>query len=164
MSTRTSQLQIRVTAAEKETLKRLAQTAGQSLSAYVLSQALPSTDRRFAEALEALADSAADPRGALAALRAVLRDLSAEEMKPALAHPRVRELTPVLQNVVAAVVEQASADKGAEPPAWVQDVLPLDRPHFGWNLQSLRPHQIHLTPAAFKRRNLFFDPASGPGV
>jgi Mobilization protein NikA len=157
MSAKTSQLQIRVTEGEKETLKRLAQAAGLSLSSYVLAQALPSTDQKFAAGIEALADGQVDQRVALNQVRSALRDLSPQD---GLAHPRIRELSPVLQNMVAAIVEQFAQDKGADPPDWVKDISPLERPHFGWSLSSLRPYQIRVTPVPYKRRNVFLDPAT----
>ena len=68
MTATSEQLQIRVTARQKATLKRLAAAAGQDVSAYVLSRALPEKRLEFASLLRSLEDEA-DRRYALAELR-----------------------------------------------------------------------------------------------
>jgi hypothetical protein len=162
MSSRTSQLQIRVTPGEKETLKRLARAEGRSVSAYVLSQALPSASRDMAAAVEELATAGGGLRAA-GPLWTLLRSLTGDEIASAAAQPRLSALSPRDRNLVAALVEEAACEKGVDPPDWVRTVPPLDRPHFGWALESLKPHQLRVTPAPFKARNLFFDPATRPG-
>ena len=54
VSTKTSQLQIRISPSQKEMLKRMADQAGLSLSAYVLSRALPSVRRELETKLPSL--------------------------------------------------------------------------------------------------------------
>lgn len=162
MSARTSQLQIRVTPDEKKTLKRLARAAGSSVSAYVLAQALPSGTREMAAAMDELA-SAGGEISAAGPLWTLLRSLTADEVASTAAQPRLSELSPRTRNLVAALVEEAASEKGVDAPEWVRQVQPLERPHFGWALESLKPHQLRVTPAPFKSRNLFFDPATRPG-
>lgn len=156
---KTSQLQIRVTPEEKQALKRLAEAAGESLSTYVLSRALPTVNRELAAAVGELAQ-AGGHLAASGSLRALLRDLSGDELLSPAARPDLDGLPPLARNVVAGLVEEAAHDKGVEPPEWAETVAPLDRPHFRWALESLQPHQLRVTPAPFKRRNLFFDPTS----
>ncbi len=159
MTRKTSQLQIRVTMAEKQTLKRLASEAGKSLSAYVLSRALPAVSRDLDDAVAKLAEAGGHPT-ASGELAALIRDLPADELTSGAARPSLDGLAPRAQNVVAALVEEAAYLKGVDPPGWTVDVAPLPGPHFRWALPSLKPHQLRVTPAPFKRRNLFFDPAS----
>jgi hypothetical protein len=161
VSTRTSQLQIRVTPGEKETLKRLAGAAGQSVSTYVLSHALPSSERDFARALDDLRGPA-PRREALAALEALVSGLTAADFGTSLAQARVADLPAASQNYVAGVVEDAAAALDLEPPPWVHRVYPLERPHFRWPLQSLKPHQLKATRVALKRRNIFDPTSAGP--
>lgn len=162
MAPKTSQLQIRVTVDEKEALKRLAAAAGLSVSSYVLSRVLPLAELEFTRLYARAAEPGVDRMPLLDELDQALERLTGVDLATKVPRPDGRTLSPVLHNCIAAMVERVAARKRAAPPRWVSDVPPLARPHFGWSLQSLRPHQIRVTPVAFKRRNLFFDPAAGP--
>ena len=162
MGARSSQLQIRVTAAEKDALKRLAAAAGESVSAYVLARVLPSEERLIAGLFGELAVAGSDHRPTLAELSRVLERMDPHDIGARIPEPEPGTLSPTLLNIVAALVESATHRKGVDPPRWVGGVPPLPKPHFGWPLRSLRPHQMRVTPIPFKRRNLFFDPAAGP--
>ena len=158
MGTKTSQLQIRVSPEQKQALKRLATAAGMSVSRYVLASALRSTQLDFARHVEALRDHEHRPR-ALADLRIFLSGLAPEEMAHAVAAMDVEALPPVLGNYVAATVEGVARQKRLPSPSWVRQIEPLDQPDFAWELQSLRPHLLRITPLTFKRRNVFVDAA-----
>lgn len=160
MGARSSQLQIRVTPAEKAALKGLADAAGQSVSSYVLSRVLPSDEQIISHLYEQLIESDADHRRILTRLQAALARLSGAELRERVPPPDPEGLGAVLLNSVAALVETAAHEQAVEPPAWVATVARLPKPHFGWPLVSLRPHQLRVTPVPFKRRNLFFDPAA----
>lgn len=161
--TKAQQLQIRVTAAQKAALKRLARRAGQGVSAYVLSRALPSAALRFEELLRALGDEG-ERRFALAELNDLLAGLAPGELADAAADADLRGLAPYLQNYVAAMVERAAQQKGVAPPAWVRDVPPLEKPHFVTPLRSLRLHLLRASPVPFRRRNIFIDSSVGDRV
>ena len=162
MGARSSQLQIRVTPAEKAALKRLATAAGESVSTYVLSRVLPSEERVVVALYDALAEKGRDHRATLAELAKVLERMPPTEIHESIPEPDPSALGPVLLNSVAALVETAAHRKQVDPPGWVARVPPLPRPHFGWVLRSLRPHQLRVAPIPFKRRNLYFDPSTGP--
>lgn len=163
MDTRSAYLQIRVTPADKKTLKRFARVAGKDLSSYVLSRALPSNRLRFEEIVRALAEDE-DHRYALATLNDFLTALAAVELPDAVEHVDLSGLSPFLSNYVAAMVEQAAHLKHAAPPLWVRGVAPLDEPHFATPLKSLRLHLLGASPVPFKRRNIFVDAALGARV
>ncbi len=160
MSAKTSQLQIRVSPEQKAALKRLAEAEGLSVSSYVLAQVLPSAQQELTRLLAKLPSAGAGAPGLLAELAALVRATPGEQLAEVLASPPIEELSPVLRNQVAAVVEEAAHAKGVASPPWVDRVRPLRRPLFGWTLPSLRPHQLRVTPVPFKRRGIFFDPAS----
>ncbi len=160
MSAKSSQLQVRVTEEEKAALRRLAAAANLSVSAYVLAQALPARHRDLDRLLAELAGAGARQGAVLAELAAHISETGPDDFAEALANPSLEPLAPVLRNQVAAMVEQAAYARGIDPPEWVDGVPPMGRPHFGWPLSSLRPHQIRVTPVPFKKRGLFFDPAS----
>lgn len=163
MPPKTQQLQIRVTQQQKAALKRLARTAGRDVSSYVLSRLLPERRDRFAEILEAL-HTAPDHRYGLAELNDFLRACPGLAFPDAVAVANLGELSRYLRNYVAAMVEQAAALKHVAPPSWVQEVIPLEIPHFATRMQSLRMHLLQSAPVPFKRRNIFVDASVGARV
>jgi hypothetical protein len=160
MPARSSQLQIRITNEQKAALKRLARSAGMTVSAYVLTQALPGAGREVDRILAELPGAGDGQRSLLADLETLVLGCSPEDFGEALADVALEGFPPTLANQVAAMVEDAAHLKGVDPPPWVDEVPPLDRPRFGWPLSSLRPHQLRVTPVPYKRRQIFFDPAT----
>lgn len=151
---KTSQLQIRISPAQKDVLKSLAADAGVSVSEYVLSKALPSHRLDFQERVEALRSDA--PRTtALSDLTNHLQSLSDLAFREATGGEGPQQMPDLMQNYVAAVVEQEAARRGVPAPEWTSSVAPLATPHFAWDLPSLRPHLMRVTPAAFKKRRVF---------
>lgn len=163
MSTKSSQIQVRVSPDEKSALEAQARRAGQSVSAYVLSRALPPSRLRFEELVQALADGA-DRRFVLAELNDLLAGLAPMELRAAVVDAPIEGLSPYLQNYVAAMVELASQRRGLAPPGWTRGVVPLDEPVFATELPSLRLHLLRSAPVAFKRRNIFVDASVGDRV
>jgi uncharacterized protein (DUF1778 family) len=163
MAAKSQYLQIRITPREKSRLKRLAAAAGQDISSYVLARALPSVQVRFEELLDLLG-AGEDHRYILADLNDLLSALTPAELREAAVHADLGRLTPFLQNYVAAMVEQACYQKGVPAPAWTTGVAPLESPHFGAPLKSLRLHLLRVAPVPFKRRNIFVDASVGARV
>lgn len=163
MAPRAKQLQIRVTTQEKARLKRLARAAGQDVSAYVLSRALPSQVDRLAGIVRALRDDT-DRRFALAELHDLLVALAPAEFGATLESMDVRDVDPMTQNYAAAMVEQAAHVTGVPAPAWTRDIAPLNAPHFATPLRGLRPYLLQVTPVPFRRRNIFTDAGIGARV
>jgi hypothetical protein len=163
MTTRSQQLQIRVTPGEKATLKRLARAAGQDVSSYVLARALPDARLQFDTILSRLGDSP-DYRYALAELNDFLTSVGPAELAEATGTADVGMLSPFLKNYVAAMVEQACHLKDVPTPAWTEAIEPLAEPWFAGSLGSLRLHLLRSSPVPFKRRNLFVDAALGSRV
>lgn len=154
MSTRTAQIQIRVTPAEKATLKRLARASSLDVSAYVLRKALPQTADGFAEILAALRRGE-DRRYALAAWDDALAALAPAEFETVLRHVDLHGLDAVTRNYLAGLVELTAHDRRVPPPAWTADVEPLEEPYFATPLRGVRPYLLRVTPVPFKRRNVF---------
>jgi hypothetical protein len=160
---KTAQLQIRVAPAQKVRLKRLAAAAGQDVSGYVLDRVLPPARTRFESILGRLARES-DHRYAWAELHDFLVELAPGQFADAVAPGVSERLSPLLRNYVTAMVEHAAARAGVHAPAWVREVAPLEEPHFGAPLRSLRLHLLAASPVAFKRRNIFVDAAVGDRV
>lgn len=160
---KTTQLQIRVSASEKLAIQRAAKAAGMDMSAYVLDRVLPARSCQF-EALVAKLATAEDPAFALAELNDLLAGCTAGELEVATSAGAVSQLSPWLQNYVAAMVEYACAGQDISPPAWTRSVAPLQEPWFGSDLASLRLHLLTHAPAPFRRRNIFIDATLGSRV
>ena len=162
-STRTGQLQIRVTRAEKAAIQGAARRAGLDMSAYVLGRVLPGHSAQWQAQLRALARSG-ESRTALAALSAWLAGLAATELAAAVATPPPADLSDFHANYVAAMIEHLCATNGADAPHWTRGIAPLVQPVFGTQLASLRLHLLAHSPPPFRRRNLFVDSAVGGQV
>ena len=160
---KSEQLQIRVTAPEKAALKRIARAAGQGVSAYVLSRALPKPQLHFQELVGALADDDAR-RFVLAELNDLLARLTRAELLDAIREAPVLNLPRYWRNYVAAMVEQAAHRKDISPPRWLSEIEPLTSPHFAAPLASLRLHLLRASPVPFRRRNIFVDASIGDRV
>ena len=160
---KSQQLQIRVSPSQKLAIKRQAEQAGMSMSDWILSKLLASPQLRFQAVLAELASSQTPSY-----VFAELLDLI-EPMSPALFEQAVRAapevaLDPYWANYVAATVEHAASLKHAKRPAWTRDIPPLDEPHFGSSLMSLRLHLLVHSPPAFIERNIFIDATVGDRV
>ncbi len=165
MPTKTTQIQIRVSPAEKAAIERLAAMAGMDLSTYLRTRALPAHRERFVELVGHLKDAGPSDRSfVLAELNDLLAGLTSAELSEAVEEAEVGALPPYERNYVAAMVEQACARKGVPPPKWASAVAPLDRPRFVVELESLRPHLLRASPVPFKRRNIFIDATIGDRV
>jgi len=158
-----SQLQVRVSEAEKSAIRRAAQQAGMDMSAYVLSRVLPAPATAFQEAVTALS-GAAEPSFALAELHSLLAGLTAAELRQAVAAAPQAELSPLLANYVAAMSEMACSQRGLPAPAWTRKIEALTEPVFGSALPSLRLYLLTHSPAPFRRRNIFIDSSIGAQV
>lgn len=162
-STRSAQLQIRVTPAEKAAIVRAARRAGIGMSEYVLGRVLADPAAQWRLRLRELA-SAGGARIALAGLSTWLAGLGAGELPGAIDSPPPRELSEFHASYVAAMAEHVCAGHGVEPPAWAREVAPMARPVFASDLESLRLHLLTRSPAAFRRRNIFVDTVVGGQV
>lgn len=163
MGAKTEQLQIRVTPRQKAALQRAAKQAGQSVSEYVLARVLPSGRDRLEELVGALADERRR-RHALAEINVLLAGLEPVELAEAVAVRPVGDLTPSMQNYLAAMIEQAAVQKGIASPAWLGEVEPLAEPHFATPLPGLRLHLLRASPVPYRRRNIFVDSGVGSRV
>jgi uncharacterized protein (DUF1778 family) len=157
---RLSQLQIRVSEAEKSAIRAAAKRAGMDMSTYVLNCVLPLPAQEFRSAVTALSEPGR-ASFALADLNSLLSNLTATELRDAVASAPEVDLSAFLANYVSAMVETACARHGIPVPAWARRIPPLDAPVFGSDLISLRLHLVTHSPAAFRRRNIFIDSSIG---
>lgn len=162
-STKKSQLQIRVTGADKAAIQSAAQRAGMGMSTYVLSKVLSAGNVRLRECIAACAEASTLGYG-LAELNSFLASLTPPEFRDAVACAPEIKLTPFAANYVAAMIEYGCARCGISTPAWTGEIAPLTEPIFGTSLESLRLHLLTHSPAPFRRRNIFIDATLGDRV
>ena len=163
VNTKTAQLQIRVSPAEKAAIQLAARRAGMDMSSFVLGRLLPASGARFQE-LTAACREEEGARFALAELNTFLSQLAAGELHDAVASPLSRGFSEFQANYIAAMVEYACALRGIAPPAWTATIAPLAGPMFGSELESLRLHLLTHSPAPFRRRNIYIDASIGARV
>ena len=158
-----SQLQIRVSEAEKELIRAAASRAGKDMSTWILNTVLSVPERQFRELLKLLGKR---PNPAVfAELIDLLCSLSVQEFTAIHnPEPELELLDRYLQNYVSALVEQRANQLGLSAPKWATSIPVLDKPVFGTDLKSLRPYLLTHSPVAFKRRNIFIDSALGDRV
>ncbi len=132
-------------------------------SACVLSCVLAAPAAAFDEAVTRLSE-AAEPSFALAALNSLLSGFTASELRQAVATAPQAELSPLLGNYVAAMVETACTLRGLPVPTWTRRIEALAEPAFGSALPSLRLYLLTHSPASFRRRNIFIDSSVGAQV
>jgi hypothetical protein len=118
---------------------------------------------QFQDRVRDCADSA-QPRVALAELNSLLSDLTAGELRDAIATPPPTGLSPFLGNYIAAMVEYACARRAIAVPEWTRSIAPLAEPAFGSELQSLRLYLLTHSPPPFRARNIFIDATLGDRV
>ena len=164
MAAKSHYLQIRISLQEKALIRRLAERAGQDVSSYVRSRALPLHEREFHELLRSLVDQGEGESFVLAELNDFLCGLAPLQFSSAVQRGDVADLSSLLQNYVSAMVEQAARRNDVPAPSWTSRVPPLERPYFAVPFTSLRPHLLKSAPVPFKRRNIFVDSALGDRV
>jgi hypothetical protein len=124
---KSSQLQIRVSAKEKAAIRRAARRSGQDMSQYVLSRVLPQLSEAF-QSLVRRARLANPPGFALAELHTFLEGLTPAELSEGVAAAPDVALPPFLANYVAAMVETACLRKSERVPEWTRRIAPLSPP------------------------------------
>jgi hypothetical protein len=118
---------------------------------------------QFRDRVRDCVDSAS-PRFALSELNSLLANLTAGELRDAVATPPPPGSSPFLSNYIAAMVEYACARRGVAVPEWTRSIAPLAEPVFGSELQTLRLHLLTHSPPPFRARNIFIDATLGDRV
>jgi len=162
VQTKLSQLQIRVSRAEKAAIRGAAKRAGMDMSSYVLSKVIVTSATRFKECVVA----AAGPKSSfgLAELNSLLTKLSSFELKGAVAEEPDVALSPFVANYIAAMVELACAMRAIPVPHWTRTVIPLEEPWFATRVSALRHYLLTSSPPPFRCRNIFIDSSLGSRV
>jgi uncharacterized protein (DUF1778 family) len=161
---KTSQLQIRVSPADKARLAAAAGRAGMSVSEWVLSRALLESTSRFDELLIELSAQPERASFTLAALNDWLTSLPREGLRDAIGSAPTQRLLQWHGAYVAAMVEHACTQRRVAAPEWARQVPALAEPYFASTIVALRAHLLRSSPAAFRRRTIFIDATIGDRV
>jgi len=162
-SAKITQLQIRVTPAEKESIQRAAQKLNLNMSTYVLGKVLPGRSSEFQGLLNELVIST-EPRFVLSEINSLLSKLNSVELKTLFSITLPVRLSDYLSNYVAAMVEYVCNQHQIKKPDWIKSIQPLKQPVFASKLQNLRLYLLTHSPAPFRRRNIFTDTTVGGQV
>lgn len=157
------QLQLRVSAREKNEIRRLAKLAKMGVSAWILSQVFSSLDSEFQRLCQNLSRSA-NQKIAFAELNDFLTSLTSDSFRSATENAPTAKLDRFKENYVAAMVEMTAHRNSVSAPGWTSIVEPLTDPFFGTDLKSLRTHLLLNSPPPFRRRNIFIDSSIGERV
>ncbi len=152
--TKTEQIQIRVTRAEKRDLVLRARAAGLDLSSWMLGRLSPPHAVTFRELVRSLA-AAPDPSYVFAEIGELLSELRRDQLSAAVEVLPPVQLGAVAANQLAAMVELRATRLGVRPPIWTEQIQPLPQPWFPTALVSVRLDLLCNSPPAFRRRNLF---------
>ena len=158
-------LQIRISKADKDRIKREAKKLSVDVSELILSKILSPKGDKFRKLIRSMSGlSIAAASFKLAEIHDLLCSLTADEFTAELPPDDTERLDLVVANYVAAMIEHEAIKRSIAPPIWVFELIPAANPYFASSLKSLRLHLLINTPAAFKRRNLFIDSAPGARV
>lgn len=161
---KTEQLQIRVSAQEKELIQGRAARAGVDVSKWILQQTLPSAEQDFQQLCAELANNPHSRSHVFAELNDLLTGLSSKHFGPAMKNPPTTDLPDFEMAYIAAMVEQAASIRQVTAPAWTARVKSIDQPWFASSLFGLRLHLLLSSPPPFRRRNIFVDSSIGDRV
>jgi hypothetical protein len=161
-STKSEQLQIRLSREEKRLIAQAATRAGLGMSSYVLSRLVNAPAAEFQRLTLGVAGP--EPRYALAELNTALHKFSADQLRDAVSMPPSTMLSPYFSNYIAAMVEQVCAMRAVPIPEWTMRVKPLTEPVFASALTGLRLYLLTHSPPPFRSRNIFIDASVGDRV
>ena len=161
---KSEQLQIRVSPEQKARIKKQASLAGEDVSKWVLLKLLPPDSDKFQQLINKLGTTSQAPSQMRAEIHDFLHSLSGKALEVAVGAIDLTTLDSLRSNYVAAMVEQACANKGLQFPSWLRTVAPLPYPWFASELKSLRLYLLTKSPAPFRRRNLFVDSTLGDRI
>lgn len=157
------QLQIRVSPTEKAAICAAAKHVNMSISEWILTQILPANLRRFQDLVMQLKQNA-NISYVFAELHDLFHASQPKEFERMVSQPMMVNLTPYLENYLAAMIEYAANQKGIPAPNWVNNIKPLDKPVFGSDLLNLRLYLLTHSPPPFRSRNIFIDSTIGKRV
>lgn len=159
-STKTTQLQIRISPMEKKAIQRAAKLANMDMSAYVLEKLLPVKVTQFQQLLDDLLQSD-NVRFVLAEINTLLSRLNSSEVKQVCRVAVPVGLSEFLSNYVCAMVEYVCHIHHVAVPAWTKAIAPLKQAVFCTELDSLRLYLLSHSPPSFRCRNIFVDTTIG---
>ena len=161
--TKISQLQIRVTQEEKQAIQLAAKKVNMGMSEFVLDKVFSQDQSRFQKLMKQLKASK-EKTYILAEIHDLFMKVTTSEFEQMIRMPPIVRLSPYWENYIAAMIEHTAHQKEVTTPAWLHEIEPLDHPHFGSDLKSLRLYLLTHSPSSFRNRNIFIDASVGERV
>jgi hypothetical protein len=160
---KTDHIQIRVTKEEKAAIQAASQRAHLEMSQWILQKILPDPEAKLLTLLAKLkrVENTKNRSFILNELASFLARLSGHELQMAIAKPINIGLSELMDNYVAAMIEQACVFKKIAPTLWLTEKTSVEQPFFGTKLQSMRLYLLIVSPPSFKKRNIFIDSSIG---
>lgn len=160
---KSSHLQIRLTVAQKEAIRKASAAAGLEMTEWILKKIFPGPKVKFLLLLNALklVENKPDRRFVLNDLNAFLSGLDAHLLTEVVMDDPGLSFGALMENYVAAMVEEACVRQGCHPPQWSSECRGVKEPYFATAMSSLRLYLLCNAPVAFRKRNIFVDSTVG---
>ena len=159
-----SQLQIRVSEAQKKSIQQAAALENRDISSWVLAKLFKSPKAQFLEKINTLFEEPSQRKYLLADLADFLTHLDSEPLKEVLQTAWFTHQDPFLSNYVAAMLELSAHQHQIPTGTALLPIEPLETPYFGTDLKSLRLYLLQVSPPPFRARNIFIDTSLGGRV
>ena len=160
IQSKTEQLQIRVTFAEKAYIERAAKLAGLPMSQWVIKKLIRDNQQRFHQIVDNIRPGKKISYS-LAVLNDFLTGLLSVEFRDAVNEKPNMPNDSYLKNYIAAMIEFAAHKNKKDAPTWVYQIEPLKQPRFASELSSFRLYLLTHSPPPFRKRNIFIDSSVG---
>lgn len=159
-----SQLQIRVSEAQKKSIQQAAGLENRDISSWVLGKLFKSFRVQFLEKINLLFEKPSERKYLLADLADFLTHLDSEGLREVLQTAWFAHQDPFLSNYIAAMLEFCAHQHQIPSGNTLSAIEPLNRPYFGTDLKNLRLYLLQASPPPFRARNIFIDTSLGGRV
>jgi uncharacterized protein (DUF1778 family) len=160
---KTTQVQIRLSFEQKESIRLAAERAGLDMSQWILSKIFSQPKARLLDILTQLKSVQHNKERSyvLNDFNAFLSSLDAQSLHDACGEDHKIKLDDLMANYVAAMIERAYFVKNLPSPKWLAEFDGVAEPFFASSIQAVRMHLLISSPPSFRRRNLFVDSSIG---
>lgn len=155
---KTQKIEVRLTEAEKNMLKRMCKIQNKEVSELVKEKLFLRSNQEFCELVEDIEATKQDPF-AFARLSEFLKVLTPENFLKAVEYFPSHIQSPFCKAYVASMVEFTAHVLGVLPPLWVKETVALEEPYFGSTLKNMRAYLMTQSPIPFRQRNIFIESA-----
>lgn len=156
-------IQIRVSTEEKELIRSRAKQAHLEMSEWILQSIIPNPQAKFLSLLARLkrVQDSKERNFVINEIAVFLHRLSSEELHRAVSNPLEVGLNNLMDNYIAAMIEQTCVAKKIIAPVWLSEKTGVAEPFFGVEFFAVRLYLLSVSPPSFRKRNIFIDASIG---